>query len=291
MNYPGTNATGKKLALLYLTAFSLVLAAALWGTLAVAAPSSQPTARPAAATIAVTSTADASDSDLADGICDDGTGACTLRAAIEQSASGDGITMPAGTYTLTEGVELHITKSLTLSGAGSGDTFIQAATGEGIATHRVFQVNGGDVSITGVTIRHGKNTGSTVGGGILNTGPTTLTVSNSTITDNTSGFGGGLHNNSALSVVDSTISNNSSLQDGAGIWNNGTLTVTRSTISDNASSGDGGGIWNEGTGDLVDATIRGNTGDGSGGGIRSNGGGIYNEGHANPEQQYGEQQQ
>jgi len=43
-----------------------------------------------AATLTVDSTADASDSNTSDGLCDDGTGACTLRAAIEQANATTG---------------------------------------------------------------------------------------------------------------------------------------------------------------------------------------------------------
>ena len=115
------------------TALSLVLASVLWATLAMAASSSPSRVSPAAATLTVTWTTDARDSNLLDGVCDDGMGNCTLRAAIEQANSGDTVTIPAETYTLTVGSELAINKSLTLNGAGSGDTIIQAATAPGVA--------------------------------------------------------------------------------------------------------------------------------------------------------------
>ncbi len=41
-------------------------------------------------TFIVNSNGDAGDSDTADGICDDGTGACTLRAALEQANASAG---------------------------------------------------------------------------------------------------------------------------------------------------------------------------------------------------------
>ena len=44
-----------------------------------------------------------------------------------------------------------------------------------------------------------------------------------------------------LTVTDSTIDNNSAEFGGGGIYNAGTLTVTNSTIAGN-SAGDGGGI-------------------------------------------------
>ena len=51
-----------------------------------------------AATFAVTSPADAVDANLGDGVCDDGTGDCTLRAAIMETNAlpgPDAINLPA----------------------------------------------------------------------------------------------------------------------------------------------------------------------------------------------------
>ena len=122
-----------------------------------------------------------------------------------------------------------------------------------------------------------------------------LTVSDSTITDNSAdNSGGGIANDGTATVSDSTISQNSSLG-GGGIWNTATLTVTNSTIADNAA-GSGGGIANHGGATVSDSTITDNAADDSGGGIYSNGfiltvtnstiadnaagsgGGIYTEG-------------
>ena len=49
-----------------------------------------PVPRAEAATFTVNSTGDAPDSNTADGICDDGSGNCTLRAAIEQANASAG---------------------------------------------------------------------------------------------------------------------------------------------------------------------------------------------------------
>ena len=85
-----------------------------------------------AATIIVNTTADAVDANPGDGVCDDGTGNCTLRAAIMEAnalAGADTITVPAGTYTLAiAGTDedagatgdLDITDDLTIVGAGAG---------------------------------------------------------------------------------------------------------------------------------------------------------------------------
>ena len=159
-----------------------------------------------AATFNVDSTGDGSDTNLADGVCNDGTGKCTLRAAIEQAASGDTVSIPSGTYTL--GSTFTIIINLTLSGAGSGDTIIQASTvnpvetpgAPGVANFRLFSIGTNNVTISGVTIRHGNP--PSVGGGIATSAGAagTLTVANSTISGNTvgAGVGGGIANTSTV---------------------------------------------------------------------------------------------
>jgi CSLREA domain-containing protein len=59
-----------------------------------------------AAAFAVNSTADAPDANPGDGVCATASGACTLRAAIQEANALNGadvISVPAGTYTLTLG--------------------------------------------------------------------------------------------------------------------------------------------------------------------------------------------
>ncbi len=91
-------------------------------------------------------------------------------------------------------------------------------------------------------------------GGIWNEG--TMTLTNSTVSDNTSTTaGGGILNRGTLMMVDSTVSRNSSVDTGGGIRNLGTMTLTNTTVSDNASPQTGGGIQNTGTLTLFDCTV------------------------------------
>ena len=103
-------------------------------------------------------------------------------------------------------------------------------------------------------------------GGIYNSG--TLTVTNSTITGHTAGYGAGIFNAGAATVTDSTISYNTANYSGGGIANanGGDTTVTNSTLSGNAAnnstegSANGGGMVNYGGTLLVqNSTISGNT--------------------------------
>ena len=183
----------------------------------------------------------------------------------------DTIEIPAGTYTLTLLLDLTIDKSLSLEGAGSGDTIIQAAAGEGIADFRVLKITGDsrpNVAISNVTIRHG---GGRDGGGISNSGGT-LTISGSTISGNSVGNdGGGIWNrDGTVTITGNTVSGNTAFISGGGIYNHrGDVSLASSTLGGNtATRGSGGGIYNSsGTLIITSSTLEGNTADGSGGGI------------------------
>ncbi len=113
--------------------------------------------------------------------------------------------------------------------------------------------------------------GAAFGGGIWNYPSGTLTVTDSTISDNTVGNdGGGIYNTATatLTVTNSTISGNTAGSGpGGGIENAGTLTVTNSTISGNTTTNNGGGISNTGTLTVTDSTLSGNTAGLNGDGI------------------------
>jgi hypothetical protein len=67
------------------------------------------------------------------------------------------------------------------------------------------------------------------GGGIWNNG--TLTVTNSTVSENTADSGGGILTGGTLTVTNSTVSGNTAADVGGGIFNSGgTLTVTNTLI-------------------------------------------------------------
>jgi large repetitive protein len=110
----------------------------------------------------------------------------------------------------------------------------------------------------------------TSGGGIYNSVSGEITITGSTIEDNTAAFiGGGICNAGTLTIIQSTITSNSA-EDGGGIFSGGTLTITQSTISDNSSTtGNGAGIDNTGELTVTGSTINGNISVGNGGGIYS----------------------
>lgn len=80
-------------------------------------------------------------------------------------------------------------------------------------------------------------------GGILQQSSGTLTIQNSTISENRAGSGAGLRLSAGqLSIDNSTISGNRAGDSGGGIWSQRTLTVTNSTITGN-SARSGGGMY------------------------------------------------
>jgi len=201
-------------------------------------------------------------------------------------AGSDEIILPSGTYTLSIGGagedaagtgDLDITDDLTINGAGADTTFI-----DGADLDRVFHVlSGSTVEISSVTIRNGtlslepsRIANAEWGGGIRNDGSLTLTTS--TISGNTAGHGGGIENSGTLTLTASTVSGNTA-RIGGGIKNSATpsgnsaTTINNSTISDNSASLRGGGIHSNGEVDITNSAITGNSAPDDGGGIHNSG--------------------
>ncbi|MFE3455664.1 right-handed parallel beta-helix repeat-containing protein [Nonomuraea sp. NPDC059194] len=123
---------------------------------------------------------------------------------------------------------------------------------------RVFLVSsGGDLTLTGVTVRNGR---TAFGAGIRVDGGAALTLNNSVIRNNTANdptpgglaFGGGIFNNTgSVTIRNSTIRDNTAVAEiaaGAGIASGaGSLTLIDSTVRGNAATGgdaaQGGGVW------------------------------------------------
>jgi CSLREA domain-containing protein len=246
----------------------------------------------------VDSTSDEVDAAPGHGLCATAGGACTLRAAIQESnalAGPHDILLPAGTYTLAivgAGEELSATGDLdiqkpggsfiTLLGDGERVTVIDAG-----AIDRAIDVVAGTASISGVTIRNGS---AADGGGVAVGEAGTLIIDNATITANTAtNEGGGVDNKGSLTLVRVTISGNTGQTGGGGLSNNlaGFAALSEVIISTNTAGGDGGGgidnkgdlsidmgtlsanggraLTNSGTLFLQNVTISGNTADAAAG--------------------------
>ena len=198
-----------------------------------------------AASLTVTKTADTND-----GVCD---ADCSLREAISAANAGPGgdtITVPGGTYLLTIGNagganedgnatgDLDVNNSVTIQGAGSGSTIIEAGTTTSNGIDKVLALNpictsAVNVNISGVTIRFGRNTQpsgapdfSFTGGGVdwCGFGTGNFTLSDSVISNNTNvnGYGGGLNLDAASGYT-------------------GTVSITGVTFDHNQTNGATGG--------------------------------------------------
>jgi predicted outer membrane repeat protein len=94
-------------------------------------------------------------------------------------------------------------------------------------------------------------------GGIYNAGPGSIIVISSTIANDSGGDGGGIWTGGGLTVTDSTVSGNTSRARGGGVYA-GTCAITNSTIANNRAA-TGGGLNLGGTVTLANDTITGNT--------------------------------
>jgi CSLREA domain-containing protein len=265
-----------------------------------------------AATFTVNTTVDDDDAALGDGQCATSSGACTLRAAIQEANSlsgGDAVIVRAGSYQLTLG-QLEVTDDLTITGAGEASTVI-----DGKKKSRVLRLTyPADVTLSQVTIKRGRNLGSNgcgasagdagCGGGLLNESTATLTnvtfihneasdgggfsnlfgtatLTNVTFAKNkASGFAsGGLDNFNGIVTLTNVVFTSNTAPNAGGLENIGEATLTNVTFIGNKATdrhiGAGGGLWNSvGTVTLSDVTFtRNKTNTGS----LAGGGGFTNE--------------
>ena len=176
-----------------------------------------------------------------------------------------------GPATVVTRSEIVIDNDVILDGEGN-------LTVDGNERHRVFRVAKGiTAELRGFTVTKGFSAQES-GGGIYIYNGRRLTLTNSTVSGNSSTSGGGISNMGGvfdragrLTLTNSTVSGNTASRAGGGIANQGTLTLTNSTVSGNAAAGvnGGGGIWNfnEGTVTLTNSTVSGNSSAYGGGGI------------------------
>ena len=224
----------------------------------------------------------------------------TSQQAIDHARTGDTIRIGAGTFA----GGITITVNLTMIGAGAGATIIKgggSTPNAPVVRIGIFLAQSEpSVSISGVTVTGGANSSDTdagddTGGGVKvepaagatpgTVGPAgTVVISNSVITGNSvtptttdrcgdgclyaSSAGGGIANYGAMTVVNTTVTNNTALTPGPDV---------------DANSGRGGGIFNGRVGTLtvLTSTITGNTvevGPTGTGSIYSAGGGIESYG-------------
>lgn len=206
--------------------------------------------------------------------------AANMDTAVDACPAGNGtdtINVPTGTYnlTLTSGAEdakgdLDVQSNMLIQGTGAANTHIHGQMGE-----RVVEVNPGhQVTVAGVTISGGQDTGGSAGGGILSQG--NFTLEDSIVTDNTASSGGGVWNSGVMTITRSLITNNTDNGNAGGSGLGGSpdtlTTVIDSAITHNVTGHGGGGIYTY-NGDfvLINSTVSDNLNTGT----LSSGAGFY----------------
>jgi hypothetical protein len=199
---------------------------------------------------------------------------CTEQGIRDAIATGWGPHTFAcsGSTTVPTQAEIVIDNDVILDGESQ-------LTVDGMNDHPVFSVGGfASAELRGFVITRGRGGGSTSAGGITNPAGV-LTLTRTTITENT---GGGVYNehSGTMTFNESTVSDNTKEGAGAGIYNVGNMTLTDSAVSGNTAheiypGGIGGGIYNTGTLTLIRSVVSHNAVNDSFGYA---GGGIHNRG-------------
>jgi CSLREA domain-containing protein/uncharacterized repeat protein (TIGR01451 family) len=233
------------------------------------------------ATFSVNTTADTHDAAAGNGVCADGAGQCSLRAALEEANALAGthtVNLPPGTYLLAPSFgELAVApngnKTLTVNGTSAPANTTVQATNSGCpaavtCNNRVFDIDSSltgnaNVTIQNVTIKGGRNNDALGGAGIISgcetpdcpSGADTTTLSNVVLVDNvvsgggSVGVGGGIqHIGGNLTLTNVTLDSNSSgTAAGGGVYydthvpSTGTLTISDSVFLNNVAGGSSSG--------------------------------------------------
>lgn len=240
---------------------------------------------------------------------------CSLRGAISKANANPSIyyrvVLPDGIYQLTianpsgtpendnASGDLDIRTSIHIQGNSFSTTFVQAGDSAATGIDRVFDViqpvtGTNNVTIMGITIRHGKvpNGGSGAGVNVdynsyvylgyvavrdnlgvgYSYGAGVLSLSNMDIDHaiflnnvNENGEGGAIYHSQGTMTIQNSLFTSNSAQYGGAIANQFTMNINNTTITGNTASNGGGGItqWNSGNITMRNSTVALNTNTGS----------------------------
>ena len=195
----------------------------------------------------------------------------SLRDAITQSnAFGGPNTVQfqsglTGSIVLTSG-QIPVTNSVTIPGPGAATLSVDGNNASGILF--ITGPSATDVSVSDLTLTHGKN--NNAGGAIGSSGnySTNLSINNAVLSGNTAvGRGGAIYNYGSLTIQNSTVSKNNSGDEGGGIYSSGPTNVQNTVVSGNNATDSGGGIDAHGSLTLLQSTVSNNVSASGGGGL------------------------
>jgi CSLREA domain-containing protein len=176
-------------------------------------------------TFVVTTTADTADANRGDGVCADSGGHCSLRAAIMEASAISGLTeidLGPTTYPLTLESALVVDGNVSIVGAGSASTFVDASgnganAGLTVAADVVF-------TASGITVENAGDDGIDVGTDAPAVFTDVAVVDDGEV---------GISSQSDLTIRQSSVTGNGD----DGVLAKSTLQLTDSTVSDNDSNG------------------------------------------------------
>jgi hypothetical protein len=185
-------------------------------------------------------------------VCTQGCNFTSLRSALAGARAVEGAILELRDPVHIE-AGIMVDRDVTIQGAGSDATYLQAAASLGESTDRVLQISPGTtVTVRDLTIRYGHPGASPyAGGGILNEGD--LTLIEAVVTENLAADGGGILNRGRLTIFEGSVIGNKAdglgapeieCGSGGGINNarDAELTMIRSQLASNRAASKGGGL-------------------------------------------------
>ena len=184
-------------------------------------------------------------------------GAGSLRQALADVCAGGTITFD-GDYTIPLASTLTIARNMTIDGTGHSVTVSGDSDGDDTGEVQVFAVNSGvTATLQNLTVTRGM---ADDGGGLYNNGA--LTLRNTTFFSNTASISGGgiAHWSGTLTIINSTFYDNRAASGGA-ISANAPVTMVNSTFAGNRASQGGAILFQSGTATSTNSIfVRGATG-------------------------------
>lgn len=164
--------------------------------------------------------------------------------------------------TTGDGGGLNVTGNATISGSQIERNRASGGDGGGL-----YAASASNVTIQNSLLASNVTTVTTFasGGGLYSLG--SLTVTNSTLSNNLARYGGGMDSEGTALLTNTTLSGNRATTAGGGMFNAGQTTVSNSTLSGNSANLSGGGIDNNGSLTVTNTLLGGNKAYVSGGGL------------------------